>query len=237
LNKFLTKRKQEIANGDDVPDDCLTAMIKEDMPKELMEDHYTTLVGAGHDTTAFFCAYMSYCLAKNPHCQDRLVAEIESHFGSREEVTADDTVQLKYLTKVMQETLRYYTIIATLTRLCVSEVHIKEANVTIPANTNVMLPMALINRDPDLWDEPSKFNPDRFDGPEFTSAKNGYFPFAYGSRTCIGNTLAQLDSAVFMIKLLRKYIIEPEPGFVPQPTFGISLTTLNGLRVLLKKRY
>jgi cytochrome P450 len=80
-----------------------------------------------------------------------------------------------------------------------------------------------MNRDPEIWDNPSEFNPDRFDGAghDYTSAKNGFFPFGYGSRTCIGNTLAQLESAVFFCHLLRKFRIEPDPGFKPNIMSGI----------------
>ena len=150
-------------------------------------------------------------------------------------ITGDDVGEMKYMQKVMQETLRLYSIIPCVSRLCTYEVHIKEANVTIPAGSNLLIPMFLINRDPELWESPSAFNPERFEGRgnEFTSAKNGYFPFGYGSRTCIGNTLAQYESAVFMAQLLLRFKIEPEPGFKPAIFAGISLTTSNGINVRL----
>jgi cytochrome P450 len=99
--------------------------------------------------------------------------------------------------------------------------------------------MFLINRDPELWENPSVFNPDRFDGKQsadFTSAKNGFSPFGYGSRTCIGNTLAQLESTIFFCHLLRKFRVEEQPGFKPNIMSGISLTTTNGIHVKLVPR-
>lgn len=102
--------------------------------------------------------------------------------------------------------------------------------------SNVLIPMFLINRDPELWDRPSEFIPDRFEGKgnEFTSAKLGFFPFGYGSRTCIGNTLAQLESAVFICHILKKYRLIEEPGFKPAIFAGISLTTSNGIKIMVK---
>jgi len=102
--------------------------------------------------------------------------------------------------------------------------------------SNLLIPMFLINRDPDLWDKPAEFNPDRFEGKgnEFTSAKLGFFPFGYGSRTCIGNTLAQLESAVFICQILKRYRLVKVPDFKPAIFAGISLTTSNGINVILK---
>ena len=71
-------------------------------------------------------------------------------------------------------------------------------------------------------------------GNEFTSAKSGFFPFGYGARTCIGNTFAQMESAVFICQILRKYRLVQEPGFKPAIFAGISLTTSNGINVILK---
>lgn len=130
---------------------------------------------------------------------------------------------------------RLYSIIPAVTRVATEEVHIKEANVTIPKGATVMIPMFLINRDPELWDKPAEFNPDRFEGKgDFTSAKNGFFPFGYGARTCIGNTLAQMESGVFICHLLMKFRIKAEPGFKPAIMSGISLTTSNGINVILE---
>ena len=64
-----------------------------------------------------------------------------------------------------------------------------------------------------------------------------FYPFGYSTRVCIGNTLAQIESAIFICKLLRKYRIEEDPGFSPQIISGISLTTANGIHVILKKRF
>ena len=78
--------------------------------------------------------------------------------------------------------------------------------------------------------------PDRFtgEGNEFTSARSGFFPFGYGARTCIGNTFAQLESAVFICTLLKRYRILEKEGFKPKIQAGISLTTSNGVHVVLK---
>lgn len=233
----VSARREAMQRGEcEGMDDCLTAMIRENMSEADVLDHVMTLVCAGHDTTAFFSAFLTLLLAEHPDVQDKVRAEMLSVLGDREEVTRDDINKLEYLFKVMQETLRLYAVIPILTREASEEVTIKEADITIPKGVNVMVPFFIMNRDPAIWDNPSAFDPDRFDGKsvEFTSAKNGFFPFGYGSRTCIGNTLAQTENAVFMCHLLRKFKFEKMPGFKPAIFGGISLTTLNGVHVVMK---
>lgn len=91
-------------------------------------------------------------------------------------------------------------------------------------------------RDPTIWENPSVFDPERFEGKtvDFTSAKNGFFPFGYGSRTCIGNTLAQIESGILICKLLMRSRFDVDPGFKIRITAGISLTTKGGINVVVR---
>ena len=95
---------------------------------------------------------------------------------------------------------------------------------------------ACLNRDPSIWENPSVFDPERFEGKttDFTSAKNGFFPFGYGSRTCIGNTLAQIESGILISKLLMRCRFDLDPGFKIRITAGISLTTKGGINVICR---
>eukprot|EP01034_Spumella_vulgaris_P040831 gene40831-50526_t len=112
LNDFhniVQERKTKILKGESPAlDDCLTAMITEKMNEKDMADHFVTLICAGHDTTAYFSSYMCLLLAQNPAVQDKLYEEVTSALQGRDEITADDVVELKYMQKVMQETLRLY---------------------------------------------------------------------------------------------------------------------------------
>jgi cytochrome P450 len=239
--KAIQRRQAELAAGtaEDI-DDCLSAVIREKMSDKDVIDHVMTLVCAGHDTTAFFSAFMMLLLAQHPEIQERVRAEIFEKMGDKQEISMEDVAELKFLQKVMQETLRLYAVIPMVTREATEEVTVKEAGVTIPKGANVMVPFFLLNRDPTVWENPGVFNPDRFDekatsGTEFTSAKNGFFPFGYGSRTCIGNTLAQTENGIFMCHLLRSYKFTPQPGFKPSIFGGISLTTSNGIKVRIER--
>mgnify|MGYP005993863455 CR=1 FL=1 len=246
MTVLVEARKKAMSTGEDVPDDCITAIINNDMTDEELSDHACTLISAGHDTTAFFSSYVCLLLADNPEWQDKLRADIIAQVGDRNDITTDDIAQITLLHKVLEETLRLFAIIPILTRVAATEVTIKDAasdtpggalrDLTIPKGTDIMIPMYLLNRDPTVWENASKFDPTRFEGHgDYTSAKSGFFPFGYGTRTCIGNTLAQIETSVFICHLLRRYRMKPTPGFKVDIIAGISLTTSNGVSVTLEK--
>jgi cytochrome P450 len=243
MQELVAERKQLIANdtkNEIKNDDLLGVMIQENMSEQEVFDHFITLICAGHDTTAFFSSYMSYLLSLHQDVQDKVYNEIIEKVGYEGEITADHVVEMKYMAKVMQETLRLYSIIPFLTRVSTDDITIKETGITIPKGANIMMPLFLINRDPDLWENPSEFDPERFENStgneSFTSAKNGFFPFGYGTRTCIGNTLSQIETAIFFCYFLRKFRITADKEFKPMILSGISLTTSNGVRVILTRR-
>lgn len=230
------QRRVLIESGTPTPDDPLDLMLRGNMTEKDIADHIITLICAGHDTTSFLCSYMLYLMGQNPVCQQNLREEIFKVLGTREIVTADDLLELKYLHMSMQETCRLFAVIPIITRTATEEVYIKESGLTIPEGTDVMVPMFLLNRDADLWERQAEFDPTRFEGKiDFTWAKNGYFPFGYGSRTCIGNTMAQMEVATFMCHILRKYSIEPDPKYKMKIQSGISLTTSNGVNVIFRE--
>ena len=232
LEKILYARKAMMDRGEEVPEDALTEMLKQDLEEEDMMDHLITMVAAGHDTTAFFSCYMSYLLALNPEHQERLREEVFSVMGDREVVTKEDLGNFPYMRRVMQETLRLYPTIPQVTRQATKDVKLKDSGIIIPEGTKLMIPMFIMHRDPDVWKDPKKFDPDRFEGIEHTSAKMGFLPFSYGGRTCIGNTLAIIEATVMFVQLLRRFRIEKVEGFKPKIASGISLTSDNGIQVV-----
>jgi len=232
MDDVISNRLEAMHKGLDTPDDVLAAMLADAQPRQKMHDQLLTLLSAGHDTTAFFGCYMAFLLAENPRVQDKVKAEVRRVLGGRTEITPDDVSELKYCRMVMQETLRLYTVIPFVNRTAVQDHTLKESKVTIPKGTVVFVPLCIMTRDPDEWEEPNAFKPERFEAlPSHSSAKHGYLPFGYGSRTCIGNTLALSEGTVMIALLMQRYRLFPVPGFKPAVIPGISLVSKNGVRV------
>ena len=59
----------------------------------------------------------------------------------------------------------------------------------VPAGCDILIPLAQLHRWPDLWPNPSKFDPDRFLPEEIKNRPRGaYLPFSTGPRNCIGKS-------------------------------------------------
>lgn len=103
-------------------------------------------------------------------------------------------------------------------------------DVTIPAGTNLLIPLYLLNRDPTMWPDPASFRPERFEQhfggarhcrsphaphapADYSNARAGFYPFGYGNRPCMGAMLVQTEAAVMLCHLLRRVVLTPEPGF------------------------
>lgn len=240
LNDFapIVEERRRLIASDKAPDDPLTLMIRENLTQKELDDHILTLICAGHDTTSFFLSYMTYLLATNPDKQAILYEQLLPYIENKEQIYPDDYCECKYLSYVMMETLRYFSIIPGVSRVASEDVHFKENNVTIPKDATILIPLFVINRDPELWENPLQFIPERFEGRgnDFTSAKDGFFPFSYGTRTCIGNTFAQIESGIVLCHLMKRYKFVADEKFKPRVVSGISLTTSNGIHVRLEPR-
>jgi cholesterol 24(S)-hydroxylase len=240
FRSFINARKEKLASGEVGPetDDCLTAMFRDNLSEKEMLEHIVTLISAGHDTTAFHLSYTVYLLAKNPHIQEKLYAHIQEFLKGKTEISFDDLAEMNYLQCVMMESLRIYPIIPSISRGCIEDTYIPEADVTLPKGLVLIIPLIVVNRDPDIWENPHEFQPSRFEkiGNDFASPKHGYFPFGFGIRTCLGNTFAQIESAIVLCKLMSKYTFSPDPKFKIEIQAGISLVTSNGMNVILTPR-
>ena len=95
----------------------------------------------------------------------------------------------------------------------------------------------VINRNPDYFPAPEKFNPDRWANDlEKKLPKGIYFPFGDGQRICIGKGFALMEVVLLLATISQKFDLNllPEHPIVPQPS--ITLRPEKGIKVILNKR-
>eukprot|EP00624_Nannochloropsis_granulata_P007377 evm.model.NODE_7421_length_28612_cov_28.772577.8 len=223
------------SKGEEMVDDPLTVMVQEKMTRKQMYSHLVTMLAAGHDTTAFCTCYTLFLLAKNPKIQAKLKAEIKRVMGTRTNITPEDIAQLTYAKNCFQESLRIYSVVPHVTRVCIRDTKLS-CGVTVPANTEVLVPICLLNRDTDEWGAPiDAFDPDRFEGITRESPSKGYFPFGYSTRSCIGATLALIEGTVMITLLAQRYTFLEEPSFKLKLKSGITMVSSNGVKVRVER--
>lgn len=107
----------------------------------------------------------------------------------------------------------------------------------IPVNTNVSIPIFVILKDPKLFPEPEKFNPDRhlLENSDEKTNPYSYIPFSAGPRNCIGQKFAMLEMKSTVSKMLRHYELLPM-GPEPIPVLNLVLRSSNGIHIGIKPR-
>lgn len=229
---LIDERIAARARGEKGPNDALDLMLDENQSRQQLHDQLRTLLCAGHDTTAFFGCYMALLLAKHPRVQQKAKEEIKRVIGTRTDLSADDINELKYCRMIMQETLRLYSVIPFVNRTAVADTQLKDTKFTVPKGSTVLVPMCIMSRDADVWENPGEFIPERFENiTGHSSAKHGYLPFGYGTRTCVGYTLALVEGTMMIALLMQKYRLQEDPTFKVQIVGGISLVSKNGVRM------
>lgn len=174
---------------------------------------------AGFETTGSTLSFVAYLLAKHPDVQEKLLEELDEAVENRGDIPLYDFVNsLDYLDRVLSEVLRLYTPGFLIHRRC-NEACIVNG-LSIPAGVDVFMPPYVLHRDPLLWPDPEKFDPDRF------SAKNregqeaySYMPFGMGPRQCIGFRFALLEMKTAMFRVLSKVKFQTADDTVSQLNF------------------
>ena len=235
--EVIARRRSEPAEHFDFLAMLLAARDKESgepMPERELIDEVMTLIVAGHETTASGLNWTWYLLAQHPQVLARLHAELDA----APEYAAPSLTQMESLTyaqQVVNESLRLYPPGWLLSRRTI------EADVlggfTVPAKSNVLLPLYLLHRHPQFWREPERFDPQRF-APEHEGerARFAYMPFAAGPRHCIGETVAVYEMLMHLYKVARRYRLSYVPDRPLELEAQINLRTRHPLYMRLERR-
>jgi len=166
-----------------------------------IRDELIAFLIAGHDTTATTLAYSLWQLGRHPDLQERVATEAQA-IGDRS-LTVADIARLGYTVQVIHESLRLCPPAAAVARLAMRDVIIDGHRV--PAGTSLLVGIYALHRDPALWDQPTRFDPDRF-SPARSAGRDRwqYLPFGAGPRSCIGDHFAMLEATIGLATIIRR---------------------------------
>ena len=201
---------------------------------EIMAQAITFLL-AGYDTTANALSYTTYLLALNPNIQEKLYQEVKVKFDedSDERLPIHERIQaLKYLDQVFSESLRLYPPGYFLIRSAKENFYVN--GVCVPPCVEIMVPVYAIHHNPEFWDNPEKFDPERFT-LDARSKRHPcmYLPFGNGPRNCIGMRFALLEAKIALVKIIKQFKFEKlSDTKVPLPLkSGVTLTPKHGIHI------
>lgn len=124
-------------------------------------------------------------MAKNPRIQRKIQEEIDGVLSAHgnKGFTYETIHELKYLECCIDEALRKYPIVPLLFRVCNEDYRVPDTNLIVPKGTEMMIPVLGIHRNPDIYDNPMEFRPERFlESPTGSTTTKGcyYLPFGDG---------------------------------------------------------
>jgi cytochrome P450 len=209
------------------------------MSNQQVHDECMTIMLAGHETTANALSFALWLLAQHQEIQQSLQEEASSVLGDRM-ATAADYPNLPYATAIFSEALRLYPPVWVTARTC--EIPYEIEGYTIPRGAVLLAPQFVVHRDPRFYPNPLQFDPERFSPRNRELNKSrprfAFYPFAGGSRQCIGEGLAWMEGVLSLATIARDYRLTPLPGASSQIALNpaISLRPKDGVPLLVERR-
>lgn len=209
LQDLIDERRAAGASGGDFLSLLLQAKDEEDgrgISDRQIRDEVMTMFLAGHETTAVSLAWTWLLLGQHPEIQERVSAEARSVLSGGQ-ASAADVSKLVFCEQVIRESMRLYPPAYVIGRRPFEDITI--GGHLLPAGTNVLMSQWIVQRDPRWYDEPLRFNPDRWsDGLAARLPKYAYFPFGGGPRVCIGNTFAMFEAPLILALTTQRFRLE-----------------------------
>ncbi len=228
VRPLIEQRRRELAEGRE-HHDLLGSLLAardpttgESLDDSLLRDQILMTFFAGFETTSTALTWLWILLAQHPEVEAKLHAELDEVLRERPP-TAEDLPRLRYLQQVLDETLRLYPSAFMLARQAVGELEL--GGYRLQPNAVVFLSPYAIHRDPQLWPEPERFDPGRFDADAPARGRFAHVPFGAGPRLCIGKQLALLESKLIVATIAQRYRPRTLPGveYRSQPLFTLHI--------------
>ena len=168
-----------------------------------VRDECVTALLAGHETTANALSFILWQIALHPELQEEVAAEVDRVLGGRSP-TAADYPHLQRTEQVVAEGLRLYPPVWVVSRMAAEDYEYR--GMVIRKGTYLLAPQIAAHRDPRFWEEPLRFDPDRFTKEAKAGRpKLAYFPFGAGSRQCIGEGLAWMEAVLCLAVMVGQW--------------------------------
>lgn len=199
-----------------------------------IRDEAVTLLIAGHETTALMLCYALRLLAVHPECQERLADELDCVLAGRSPGLGD-LEALRYADSVLNESMRLYPPAWGIARRALEPVTI--TGYPLPKGAELIMSPWVVHRDPRHFEEPERFNPERWEGslarrlPRFA-----FFPFGGGPRVCIGNRFALMEAKIALAMAVQRFRFRAIPDDTLEVYPSVTLRPRHGVRLAVEPR-
>jgi cytochrome P450 len=229
VEDIIDRRRATTAAGRD--EDLLSLLLRAREPDAVgadalddaeVRDQVLVFLLAGHETTATALTFALHLLGRHPDVQQRVRVEAEKMLGAGNLTpTVERIAALTYTTQVVKEAMRLYPSAYGMGRQIPEEEVIDGYH--LPPGADVFVSPWVTHRDPRIWEQPQRFDPERFTAEqEKQRHRYAYLPFGGGPRACIGQYFSMLEATLATASIVRTFGLHAPAGPVALTT-GITL--------------
>ncbi|XP_049346229.1 geraniol 8-hydroxylase-like isoform X2 [Solanum verrucosum] len=237
IDERLEQRRQS-------PNGCRTDFLEvmlntsEEDPQAFDRNHIEhlclDLFIAGTDTTSSTLEWAMVEVMRKPYIMRKAKAELAEVIGQGKAIVEASVAHLPYLQCIAKETLRLHPPVPIL--LSKVDQDVEACGYFVPKDSQVLVHVLSIGRDPANWDDPLTFKPERFWDSKIDVRGQDFeiIPFGGGRRICPGIPLAMRTLSIMLGSLLNSFDWKAEGDIAPEDLdveekFGVSLARLRPL--------
>ena len=233
VGAVIDERRRDSRDAGDVLSALLAVRDEDGAPidNRAIREEVRTQLAAGHETTSAALFWSLYELARAPEHEAKLHAELDA-LGRPP--TDADVARLPFTKMVIEESLRLYPPVVWMGRVAVEDDEIR--GFRIPAGSCVVFSMYVTQRHRDFWEDPDRFEPNRFAPDSAPRPRSAYLPFGLGPRRCIGERFAMMEAILILALVCRRFrvrLVRDEPVL---PEVLATLRPRPGVMVRLEAR-
>lgn len=216
------KAKQKQWDPEQYPQDIVSWLLKAYVEKDtsaspteeaLHEDSRVVII-AGSETTATTLTSILYFLAKHPAVYRKLQSHVDAAIPTAADWTYEKVKSITYIDDIINETLRLKPALMTGGYRVTPPQGLQIDEQYIPGDTNVFVPVQLIQTDDRYWKRAAEFVPERFGEKRVEMETDGapFIPFALGAYQCPGKNLAMISMRIVLSRIAQQFDVSFAPG-------------------------
>jgi cytochrome P450 len=249
ITQALALSQSELEEKLTKSDTFIHALARFTRDRKVIRDQLVAVLLAGRDTTASSLSWVFLELGRNPDVVAKLREEIKRQVGEGDKKpTYHDIKDMKYLTYIINETLRLYPVVPFNVRHALTDTTLPHGSgvdghqpVAVQKDTGVGYSTLLMQRRRDLYPPVSKdfpydpldWVPDRW--ATWVPKSWQFIPFNGGPRICIGQQFAMVEMGYTIYRIMQNFDLLVDYGSKPILKAEIVLTPAEGVKIGFSK--